>query len=77
MSETDLFGDTETKFSGNPAAYAGRPGGGPEDKTCADCEHFERRLGGYFKCGLIRATHSESTDIRAGTPACERFEGEE
>lgn len=72
----DLFGDSGTRYSGNPDAYAGRPGEGPKGKTCADCTHFERRIGGYFKCGLIRATRSEATDIRAGTPACEKFKGE-
>ena len=70
---SDLFGDTDTRFSGNPNAYRGRPGAGPTGKTCRDCLHLVRHLK-YLKCDLVRPTASEATDIRAKTPACQFYE---
>lgn len=69
---TDLFGDKETGFSGNPDAYRGHPGAGPDGKTCGDCRHCHG--GRYKKCGLVRETAGPGTDIRLKTPACEFFE---
>lgn len=71
--DADLFGESDTRFSGNPNAYRGKPGAGPAGKTCGDCRHAHKHLR-YWKCGLVKPTASEATDIRLKTPACERFE---
>lgn len=71
----DLFGQSNTTFSGNPNAYAGRPGAGPEGMTCGDCAFIHG--GKYKKCGLVKSTASEATDIRCKTPACQRFQPKE
>lgn len=60
--------------------YADYPGSGPEGETCRSCDHYERTSTGgnkhYLKCGLMRAvrTHGPGTDIKAGSPACSKWE---
>lgn len=63
-----------------PKGYATAPGTGPEDKTCRDCKH-KRTMSNtgaksWIKCVLMKAhwTNGPGTDIRAGSPACRRFE---
>ena len=54
------------------------PGLGPEGEKCGTCEHMTRVQTGkiYLKCGLNRSvwTGSEKTDVRAGDPACVKWE---
>jgi hypothetical protein len=74
---TDLFGEQAVSVP-NPGAYAGRPGAGPVGRQCRHCWHYTRIRPGarvYLKCGAVRPrwTADESTDIKASTPACERF----
>lgn len=56
--------------------HAAAPGGGPKGETCGTCEHIVRHTLAktYLKCGLIRWTNGSATDIRAGDPACVRWE---
>lgn len=44
----------------------------PEGLTCNTCVHRGGRSP-YFKCDLVRATHSPVTDIRLSWPACIRY----
>lgn len=66
-----------------PKGYAALPGTGPEGKTCKDCRHKETHSNtgakSWIKCAAIKAkwTHGPGTDIRAGSPACSRFEPKE
>ena len=48
----------------------------PQGKTCGDCLHryLKRLAGTYPKCDLGPITGGPGTDVRAGWPACERFE---
>lgn len=74
----DLFGDLITPPI-NPGAYPARPGTGPAGRTCRECVHKTRVDGGnksYLKCRLQQAvwTGGPGTDIKAGSPACSRFE---
>lgn len=63
-------------------AYAATPGTGPAGETCRSCLHYthaansEGRGKKWPKCGLMRAlwTHGPGTDIRARSPACEKWE---
>lgn len=63
--------------------YAAQPGTGPADKRCADCKHKHTMSNtgnkSWIKCELRRATwtNGEGTDIRAGSPACSKFEPKE
>lgn len=63
-----------------PRGYADRPGTGPKGETCKTCRHYTRtatRSGKEFrKCLLMRAawTHGPGTDIKAGAPACQKWE---
>lgn len=61
-----------------PAGYAAPPGTGPEGLTCRQCRHLVRRSMAktYLKCFLMKAlwTGGGKTDIRAGSPACSKFE---
>ena len=59
--------------------YAGVPGSGPDGETCRTCSHKDYAggcAGVFIKCGLMRArwTRGGGTDIKAGTPACEKWE---
>jgi hypothetical protein len=74
--EVDLFGDPPMpKLS---KGYAAQPGSGPANETCGSCLHLVRWMPGdsntYFKCGRIRWTCGEATDIRMKTPACEYWQ---
>lgn len=61
-----------------PNGYADRPGTGPAGETCKSCRHYHVREGRYRKCLLMRSTWSASTatDIRAGSPACSKWESQ-
>jgi hypothetical protein len=66
-----------------PKGYAAVPGSGPEGKTCRDCKHKNTMSNtgakSWIKCDLMKAawTHGPGSDIRAGSPACRRFEPKE
>lgn len=68
------------KHQEEPRGYASIPGTGPAGKTCKDCEHYAvvRYAKAYRKCALMRATwsHTARTDIKAGSPACSKFQPE-
>lgn len=88
MSDTDLFGTPikpkdlpatpgiKRKRNMEPRGYAAPPGSGPVGETCRSCVHIYRRQFAktYIKCDLIKATGGPKTDIRAGSPACSRWE---
>lgn len=60
-----------------PGGYAAIPGTGPAGETCQSCAHYVLRSGGkYRKCGLerYRWTSGPGTDIKAGSPACAKWE---
>lgn len=64
--------------------YAAPPGTGPEGEPCKGCKHklsMESNSGSkrFIKCELRRSTwtHGEGTDIRASSPACNKFEPKE
>ena len=58
--------------------YAAPPGTGPEGETCRSCRHLARvRYSRTFlKCELNRAAWTKApwTDIRAGSPACRKWQ---
>ena len=62
------------------AGYAATPGTGPTGETCKSCKHYSghrTRPGTMFrKCGLMESiwTHGPGTDIKAGSPACSKWE---
>lgn len=66
------------KAASMPKGYAAMPGTGPEGERCNTCKHLTRRRFAktYLKCELMRAiwTGGSATDIRAGSPACKRWE---
>lgn len=84
----DLFGEQPPavieqervkKLKYTPNGYAAPPGTGPDGKTCKDCAHYTHGGVGrrsYPKCDLMKKhwTRSYGTDIRAGSPACRRFQ---
>lgn len=77
----DLFSDRvmKPKRKGpEPRGYAAAPGTGPAGETCGSCRHHAVRhlAGTYHKCRLMEAiwTGGGSTDIRARSPACSRWE---
>jgi hypothetical protein len=59
-------------------SYAAPPGSGPAGETCKSCKHIYRHQMAniYLKCALTRAhwTGGPGTDIRAGAPACSKWE---
>lgn len=61
-----------------PAGYAALPGSGPAGETCKSCRHlFRNRMAKtYLKCSLMQRywTGGGKTDVRAGSPACKRWE---
>lgn len=61
-----------------PRGYADHPGTGPAGETCKSCKHIHRNQQAkvYLKCELTRAcwTGGGKTDIRAGSPACSKWE---
>jgi hypothetical protein len=59
--------------------YAGRPGEGPQGETCGSCAHcgVMRHHGKrYYKCTIGRVSHSDKTDIRLKSPACQHWSEE-
>lgn len=62
------------------AGYAATPGTGPMGETCHSCKHYAYNEGrtarAYRKCALMRAiwTGGPGTDIKAGSPACSKWE---
>lgn len=58
--------------------YADRPGTGPEGETCKSCKNIYRHemARTYLKCMLQRThwTGGPGTDIKAGAPACSKWE---
>lgn len=58
--------------------YAALPGTGPAGETCKSCKHYTIRQfsKSYRKCGLMEKhwTMGPGSDIRAGSPACKRWE---
>ena len=58
--------------------YAATPGTGPQGETCKTCQHLYRKrmAGTYLKCSLMEAvwTGGGATDVKAGSPACARWE---
>lgn len=88
MNHPDLFSLTPTPIRdpilsgrGYTGGYAARPGTGPEGATCKECQHYRRVPGGantYLKCALMRErwTGGPGSDIKAGSPACAKFEPE-
>lgn len=78
-AQFDLLGEPvkQERHTTRPNGYAYPPGTGPAGETCRTCRHFARVWGGrYFKCELLRGrwTHGTGTDIRAGSPACKKWE---
>jgi hypothetical protein len=75
-----MSGDSRKRKPTQPKGYAAAPGTGPEGKTCRDCQHKHTMSNtgakSWIKCDLMRAawTHGPGSDIRAGSPACRRFE---
>lgn len=79
----DLFGaptpirDPAPPGRSYTGGYAARPGTGPAGQTCKGCEsytlvrHHDNTFG---KCDLAQWTHGKGTDIKAGSPACAKFE---
>lgn len=90
MTDLDLFGEPiappppltaggKKKRDETPKGYAAKPGTGPAGKTCRNCQHYTHVRSGagvYRKCKLMEFRWSAcyATDIRAGSPACSRFE---
>lgn len=84
MTDTDLWNlpiGTFIRKRGRPTeprGYAATPGTGPEGETCKTCAHLYRRecAKTYLKCLLMKSrwTGGAATDIRAGSPACNRWE---
>lgn len=61
-----------------PKGYAAQPGSGPGGETCATCRHLARKRRAArtcLKCELNRGawTRAPGTDVRAGSPACQRW----
>ena len=59
--------------------YRGMPGAGPDGETCRTCKHsyYRQYSKRYWKCALVKETHSTTTDIRLKSPACQFWEGED
>jgi len=82
-TQTDLFGAPSAPKvmprGEKPAGYAGQPGSGPAGQTCGTCAFCRYRLINerrYYKCQRMSAiwSRNSTTDIRAQSPACNRFE---
>ncbi len=60
------------------AGYPAPPGSGPAGETCRSCKNLHRKqmAGTYLKCLLMEAswTGGGATDVKAGSPACARWE---
>lgn len=76
MSEI-LFHDLPPGGTWKTLAYPMPPGSGPDGETCGTCEHSQRHSyhdKKYWKCALMPISHGEGTDIRKGSPACQKWE---
>lgn len=66
------------KTHGIRGGYAAQPGTGPAGETCKSCKHYTHVMHAraYRKCGLMREfwTGGPGSDIKASSPACERWE---
>lgn len=74
-----LIGPKGGKHYTAPKGYAARPGSGPVGERCKTCRHYTYGGGGaraHPKCELMKHawTHGPGSDIRASSPACERWE---
>lgn len=75
-----IMGSKPKRKPTQPKGYAALPGTGPEGKTCRDCKHKQTQSNtgrkSWIKCVLMRGkwTNGPGSDIRAGSPACSRFE---
>lgn len=51
-------------------------GSGPQGETCKTCIHSysSEMASRYWKCDLVKATHSPKTDIRLKWASCSRWE---
>jgi hypothetical protein len=58
--------------------HAWTPGTGPAGETCKTCKHYviKKMAKDYRKCFLMKAfwTGGPGTDIKAGDPACKKWE---
>lgn len=85
VTYTNLLGETVTvpargKHYVEPRGYARPPGTGPAGETCGTCANKTHRRGvqgSYIKCALAshKWTGGRGSDILAGSPACELWEG--
>ena len=70
-----------TRFRSKKTGHAAPPGTGPLGETCKSCKHLYRHKMSrtYLKCGLMQAvwTSGYGTDVRAGDPACKKWEKKE
>lgn len=76
MEQIDFIGGEGTW---KRLAYPMPPGTGPEGETCGSCLHGCRvghRTKKYWKCALMKWSHSEATDIKKSSPACQRWQPE-
>lgn len=66
------------RLKSKKTGHAWQPGTGPAGETCKTCEHYTIKYMAktYRKCGLMQAkwTSGPGTDIRAGDPACKKWE---
>lgn len=71
------FGDgTPKKNRDTPRGNASPIGSGPAGETCRTCAHsycYECAKR-YWKCDLVKPTHSPKTDIRLKWAACSQWE---
>src|SRR5690606_36520580 len=79
VEQGELFGPAEIgpRYR-RTEGYAATPGSGPPQETCRSCEFYCRVIRGrhaYRKCWLEidRWRWSETTEIRAGAPACKHW----
>jgi hypothetical protein len=61
--------------------HAAQPGTGPTGETCKSCRHYAHKVmaNTYRKCVLRQNdwTGGPGTDVRAGDPACAKWESPE
>jgi hypothetical protein len=70
--QVDCFGGGGSVKGG----YFGDPGRGPDGERCGTCGHcigIRGNTKNYYKCGLLKPTSGEGTDIRLKTAACQHW----